>query len=69
MLCCFQRKRKLRELEEKLAASEQKKALLEEQVKGAKVGREDSVSDGVEIMRCCPVIDQHNVHRMSECSC
>ena len=38
MLCCFQRKRKLRELEEKLAASEQKKALLEEQVKGAKVG-------------------------------
>ena len=56
-------------MEEKLAASEQKKALLEEQVKGAKVGREDSVSDGVEIMRCCPVIDQHNVHRMSGCSC
>lgn len=57
VLCWFQRKRKLRELEDKLAASEQKKALLEQQVKAAKVGREDSVSDDVEItahiVMCC----------------
>ena len=49
VLCLFQRKRKLRELEDKLAASEQKKTLLEQQVKAAKIGREDSVSDDVEI--------------------
>ena len=48
VLCWFQRKRKLRELEDKLAASEQKKASLEQQVKAAKIGREDSVSDNVE---------------------
>ena len=48
VLCWFQRKRKLRELEDKLAASEQKKASLEQQVKAAKIGREDSVSDDVE---------------------
>ena len=44
-------------MEEKLAASVQKKAHLEEQVKAAKVGREDSVSDGVQTMvhevLCC----------------
>ena len=72
VLCRFQRKRKLRELEDKLAASEQKKTLLEQQVKAAKIGREDSVSDDVEIMAhivYSDVTDTHNVCRMSECSC
>lgn len=43
-VCVPQRKRKLGELEEKLSESERKKAHLEEQVRAAQVGREDSVS-------------------------
>ena len=69
VLCWFQRKRKLRELKDKLAASEQKKASLEQQVKAAKIGREDSVSDDVEITAhivYSDVTDTHNVCRMSE---
>ena len=47
-----QRKRKLENLREQVAESERKRQSLEEQVKTASVGREDSVSYGLILTYC-----------------